>query len=422
MLRLLCPAQNYDWGKKGTVSEVARLYHSNSGKEISDLPYAELWCGTHPSGPSILAGETAIPLKKWIQDHPETLGKVVHDKWGAELPFLLKVLSVETALSVQAHPDKKLAEQLHLQKPQVYKDDNHKPEMAVALSDFETLSGFVTTEEIVTALGNVPELRQAVGEECAVALEEAHRSATAPLPLFKDAFTNLMKCNPDTIKTATQALSARLSSEAAAGRELTPKETLVLRLNMQYPDDVGILASFFLNYIVLSPGEGLYMAANSPHAYLSGECVEVMASSDNVVRAGLTPKLRDTDILCAMLTYAQGSPEILRGAPVDTCTRHYQPPFEEFALDIFNVPAGVLHAVPAAPGPSLVLVRLGHGIAIPSLSESISSLSSDPAAYSGPIQGGDVFFVSAGCPFTLEGAMDEGLTVIRCGCSPTIFA
>ena len=88
-------------------------------------------------------------------------------------------------------------------------------------------------------------------------------------------------------------------------RQLTAKELLVLRLEKQYPDDVGIISAFFLNHVKLNPGEALYLGANEPHAYISGECIECMATSDNVVRAGLTPKFRDVHTLCAMFTYKQ---------------------------------------------------------------------------------------------------------------------
>lgn len=88
-------------------------------------------------------------------------------------------------------------------------------------------------------------------------------------------------------------------------RQLTDKEQLVMRLEKQYPGDIGIIAAFFLNYVKLNPGEALYLGANEPHAYICGECVECMATSDNVVRAGLTPKYRDVQTLCSMLTYKQ---------------------------------------------------------------------------------------------------------------------
>merc|ERR1711934_1150325 len=106
---------------------------------------------------------------------------------------------------------------------------------------------------------------------------------------------------------------------------LTTKENLILRLNDQYPRDVGIFAAYFFNYIKLEAGQAIYLEANEPHAYLSGNCVEVMATSDNVVRAGLTPKLRDTDVLCSMLTYKTGMPEILKGSKVSEHMKAYKP-------------------------------------------------------------------------------------------------
>lgn len=88
-------------------------------------------------------------------------------------------------------------------------------------------------------------------------------------------------------------------------RQLTDKELLVLRLEKQYPADIGVISAFFFNYVKLNPGEALYLGADEPHAYVSGECIECMATSDNVVRAGLTPKHRDVQTLCSMLTYKQ---------------------------------------------------------------------------------------------------------------------
>lgn len=151
--------------------------------------------GTHPSGPSLVA-DTGIPLKEWIQQHPEALGERVRDRFGDDLPFLFKVLSVETALSIQSHPDKQLAERLHAQRPDVYKDPNHKPEMALSLTDFEALCGFVSHEELCEALQAHPELRACVGEANTAALLLAEDAAARKAAL-KDAFTALMTCPSD---------------------------------------------------------------------------------------------------------------------------------------------------------------------------------------------------------------------------------
>ncbi|CAI7848114.1 unnamed protein product [Closterium sp. NIES-53] len=170
ILRMRCVAQTYDWGIKGSGSTVGRLYAlgtSGSAEAAKDdVPYAELWMGTHPSGPSLVlpsaqpdevdascpalvkadvaAGEPQL-LQEWLDAHPEALGATVQHKWPGQLPFLFKVLSVAKALSIQAHPDKRLAERLHATQPKNYKDANHKPEMALAVTNFEALCGFVTS-------------------------------------------------------------------------------------------------------------------------------------------------------------------------------------------------------------------------------------------------------------------------------------
>jgi len=144
MLRLNCVAQQYDWGKTGGASAVAQLKSKGEGVPIDEAaPYAEYWFGTHPSGPSRVAqpGGADVPLQDWLLAHPAALGAPPYSATSA-LPYLFKVLSVAKALSVQAHPDKRLAERLHAARPDLYKDDNHKPEMACALTPFEAMCGF----------------------------------------------------------------------------------------------------------------------------------------------------------------------------------------------------------------------------------------------------------------------------------------
>lgn len=148
LVKLQCGAQSYDWGKIGRSSAVAQFSKAANPKfEISeDKPYAELWMGTHPSVPSLAvtsAAATPVSLREVLKSYPELLGSRIVDKFGAgELPFLFKVLSINKALSIQAHPDKALGKQLHAADPKHYPDDNHKPEMAIAITDFEGFCGF----------------------------------------------------------------------------------------------------------------------------------------------------------------------------------------------------------------------------------------------------------------------------------------
>lgn len=329
--------------------------------------------GTHPSGPSAIThGPLAgTPLLAYLHDHPDTLGDALA-AFGINLPFLFKVLSVRTALSIQSHPDKQLAEHLHATYPHIYKDNNHKPEMAIALSDFEALCGFCPHEEIVEAFENVPELTACCGRQAAegYVLSSIENRKEA----LRAAFTALMTADKDAVSAALttmlQRLSAQQQGEVGDGPlspppPLTPKELLVIRLSEQYPGDVGILAAWFLNYITLRRGEAIALAANEPHAYLKGEIVECMATSDNVIRAGLTPKLRDTDTLCSSLTYTQGPPNVIPAQGGGITAQYlsvYRPPFKEFEVWKFAAPAGTAVAMlPQAKGPMIVLVQQGEG-------------------------------------------------------------
>ena len=141
--------QPYAWGMVGSSSLVAQLA-SKSSSIVSTQPYAEYWMGTHPKGESHLLGQKPTSLKSYL---------------GGDLPFLFKVLSVETALSIQAHPNKEHARVLHKQNPKEYPDDNHKPEMAIALTEFECLCAFRPYKEIVAFLQQYEQLRILCGKE-----------------------------------------------------------------------------------------------------------------------------------------------------------------------------------------------------------------------------------------------------------------
>lgn len=442
MLRLRGKVQHYDWGRLGVKSRVGRLYAEASGSSVAeDLPYAELWLGTHESGPSVVASPSPMPvpwpeqnqnqqqqqlLREWLEDHPEALGERVLERWQGELPFLFKVLSIQKALSIQAHPNKKLAEQLHRLQPQIYRDANHKPEMAVALTEFEALCGFVTPRELAHAMAHVPELRLAVGEAAASAVLTAGKDkgdncedsspaaaaagseAAAAAAALRAAFSALMEAREGTIKDAVQSLVRRLHQEQQQGRRWTAKEELLVRLDQQFPGDIGVLAAMFLNHVKLGEGEALYLAADEPHAYVSGECVECMATSDNVVRAGLTPKFRDTATLCSMLTYKQGMPEVLPGLRVDAFTRRYQPPFDEFEVDSIALPPASSTTLHPLPGPSIFLVLSGAGC----VSSSSSSLHLNKS---------DAIFVPAGLELRLAAASTPLLHIFRAGVSSRVF-
>lgn len=383
-------AQSYDWGTLGRDgSKVAHFSKAIPGFEYSESkPYAELWMGTHPSLPSKLASDGSS-LKEYLEKNDFLLGDKVQQHYqGKDLPFLFKVLAIGKALSIQAHPDKQLAKRLFKERPDVYKDDNHKPEMAIAISEtFAGFCGFRPLPQIVDFLKSVPEFSAVVGEEASSAFTSAVSSAPSslversppaesPKPEYAELqkalralFAALMNASPDeAVKPQLAKLVKRYQSETGKTHskdlEYGTIEELVLRLNEQFPEDVGAFCSFLLNVVDLKKGEAVFLKANEPHAYLKGDIMECMATSDNVVRAGLTPKLRDVPTLTSMLTYTYGPSDSQLMAPKpfrspSKYTTEYNPPIEEFSvLLVDTTQAGQNEAEVHAPvdGPSIVIV------------------------------------------------------------------
>ncbi|KAF4032331.1 Phosphomannose isomerase type I [Phytophthora infestans] len=350
MQELQCVAQTYAWGKSGLESSVAQLKEAadDSFKADAATSYAELWMGTHPNGPSIVLREDsddAPLLRDWI--------RMLHTNDTGDLPYLFKVLSVRKALSIQAHPDIKLARELHAKFPQIYKDANHKPEMTIALTRFEALCQFREINEIVAHLQAVPELRALVDTEVAQRLA-VQQNETA----LRNFFRCFVYAESENVASQLRTLRARLEGSTS----LNALEKLVLRLDDEYPGDIGCFCPFLLNYITLEPGEAMFLGANEPHAYLFGDCMECMACSDNVVRAGLTPKFIDKETLHSMLTYHTGKPSVYKGdVQSDGVTRLYSSPVPEFEVEAVDLMPRQRYALPARKGDSLVLVISGSG-------------------------------------------------------------
>ena len=407
LVQLKCAIQHYDWGVSGqTPSAVAELGSLNREEKIDEeKPHAELWMGTHLSGLNVIketdSDSSSSSLKQHVEANAkETLGEKCLKRFGNDLPFLLKVLSVAKALSIQAHPDKQLAEKLHEEKPHMYKDANHKPEMALAVTEFEAMSGFIS--EPKEALEKCPELKALTG----IRLEEMDEMKEDKKAQMKYLFTKVMLAEKEEVAKQVQALVKRLKeAEGKGGNDDDERDRLALRLNGQYPDDVGVMCAYLLNYIKLQPGEAVYMAANEPHAYLDGECVEVMATSDNVVRAGLTPKARDTEILCDMLTYKLGKPEVLTGDVIDKNTKRYSPPFDEFELEVISCSKNETAELTVSQGPSILLVKNGKG-----------TLNGDVV-----IEKGSVVFANANEKMTLTNSDDGEVSIYRAQVNTRVF-
>mmetsp|Transcript_3254 Transcript_3254/g.8169 ORF Transcript_3254/g.8169 Transcript_3254/m.8169 type:complete len:440 (+) Transcript_3254:37-1356(+) len=328
-LQRLEPAvQHYAWGMTGGKGLVAEM----SGKAELDKPYAELWMGTHPSAPSKVKeeGGGSKDLSAFLEQYPAFAG----GKIGQQLPYLFKCLSVRCPLSIQAHPNKSLAEQLHAKDPKNYKDDNHKPELACAVSVFEGLCGFRPLEEISKHMSEVPELAAIVGKEAASGVTAAvGGSGDEQSKALQAAFAALMLADEGKVKEEAERLIERLKKTPEGDR--TVADVVALSANDEFPGDVGLLSIYMLNIVKLQPGSAMFLKPNFPHAYLKGDCVELMATSDNVVRAGFTPKFKDVSTLVTMLEYNPTSPELVEGKSEGPNVCMYAPSgteFPEFAL------------------------------------------------------------------------------------------
>jgi mannose-6-phosphate isomerase len=332
--------------------------------------------GTHKSGPSRV----------------KTTGQSLKDYVKEDLPFLFKVLSVRKALSIQAHPDRRLAARLHVLNPTHYRDDNHKPEMAIALTEFEALCGFRTGKEILEFAREFEAfyaLIRGAGDEPA--------SLDTPAGL-KDAFSRLMRQSPEAISRAVHAMPKDSLSHQS-------QLALFHRLNAQFPEDVGVFCVFFLHHVKLEPGQAIFLAANEPHAYLSGSCIECMATSDNVVRAGLTPKFRDVETLCEMLSYRSFSsisqllltPEKAEGRPKAFVYRSPVPEFGALKIELGSRESDSGNL----PARSILLCVHGSGTVKYSNAEPVS------------LKAGSIFYVPAHCGYTLTNDAEEPLLLYQ---------
>ncbi|XP_071838288.1 mannose-6-phosphate isomerase-like [Apostichopus japonicus] len=417
---LQCAVKNNAWGSIGTKSEVALLRQGgDSTFELQDdMTYAELWMGTHVKGDSILtssehAGKT---LSQWVEEHPDCLGSKVRSKFNDQLPYLFKVLSINKTLSIQAHPNKTHAEQLNAKHPDIYVDDNHKPEMALALTPFEGMNGFKRLSKIVHFLEAIPEFRTVVGEKETKALQEACRTdpkgtSDSAKAVLKKSFTSFMNRDESLVSEQLDKLEKRFQKLVDEGQDISNVDgEIFLRLCKEYPGDAGSFVSYFFNVMTLKPGEAMFLQANEPHAYMSGDCIECMACSDNVVRAGLTAKYKDVPTLCEMLSYITSTPEERifdsHVDPSDPCVTIYNPAIPDFAIAKVEIPAETRnHTLGAYDSGSIVLFIRGSATATSSsISETLS------------LRRGSVIFVAAGESVQLNLESNDGLLAFRAYC------
>ncbi|CAG8508777.1 10710_t:CDS:2 [Paraglomus occultum] len=412
---LECAVQSYDWGKLGNESKVAH-FASKFTDINNDKPYAELWMGTHPNGPSKITGTNTF-LKEAISSNPtQHLTAAIAQNYDNDLPFLFKVLSVRKALSIQAHPDKKLGKELHEKYPTIYKDPNHKPEMAIAITDFEALFGFRPLNEVASCLHEFPEFAALVGDATVKKFLDSVRGQsettspeeiTSNKAVLRELFAAVMMADANVVKESVDKMSRRVEREQRETGDDDCTKELIVRLSTQYPGDVGVFAVLMLNYVKLNPGQAIFLGANEPHAYLFGDCVECMAASDNVVRAGLTPKFKDVPVLVNMLTYNYGpaDKQILSPIRHSSTTVLYDPPIEEFSVLLTTLTReNASEEFDPISGPSVLIVTEGTGVMIVDNQERKKEL-----------WPGGVYFIGAGIKIRID--TKDGLVAYRALCT-----
>ncbi|MCB1167438.1 MAG: mannose-6-phosphate isomerase, class I [Leptospiraceae bacterium] len=313
--------KDYSWGSNDPDGAIGDILRKNTEGEIPPGPYAELWYGDHPSGPSLLPDGSN--LREQIErEKGHILGSEFAD--GGKLPYLLKILESQSPLSIQAHPDLDLARRLHDSDPDHYPDANHKPEIAICLRPgFGAMAGFRSANELIAQLKQYPELNDVLPGLQAASNGNARDA-------LKSAFAALYRMPGNSLAAISQKLYQRIQKSPQEGR--TGTEIYFLRFCDLYGfEDPGVFSIFLMNLVQFRPGESLFMGAREPHAYLQGSIIECMACSDNVVRGGLTSKFVDVDTLVEMLHYRMGPPDRIEPQHIGGTVR-YVPPVSDFQV------------------------------------------------------------------------------------------
>jgi mannose-6-phosphate isomerase len=367
VLTLQGVVQHYDWGGHDFIPELLGV--ANKDRK----PFAELWIGAHPKAAAIaeIAGGRE-PLDKLIAKDPETiLGPAAKARFDGRLPYLLKILDVHKMLSIQAHPTLAQAKEgfarenaegisLHANSRN-YKDDNHKPEIGVALTEFWMLHGFRPLEQIAKAMASFSELGSLM-PGFAQRLAQAGRDPEGRRRLLRELYSNLMTMSQDRVDSLLNSLLSRLETKALSDKDSADYWALRAAENFPLPGghrDRGIFSVYLLNLVHLRPGQGTYQPAGVLHAYLEGVNVELMANSDNVLRGGLTTKHVDVTELLGILTFEDGTPDVLDGKAVSDQERVYRTPAEEFELTRIALAPGTRYAGGTPYGPKALLVLQG---------------------------------------------------------------
>jgi mannose-6-phosphate isomerase len=356
MEKLRTRIQPYAWGSNSAIASLR-------GLPPTPEPQAELWAGAHPSAPSQLFRDGRwVDLDSLIAEDPVTeLGEDVAERFGERLPFLAKILAAGKPLSLQTHPDPAAARAGFLREnaagvaltapERTYRDDSAKPEILIALTPFEGLCGFRPVEETLRFLDDldVPLLRFA-------------EKLLQDLPTAVGLRSVIEKLFALSIEERSELISQIVANATIYRGSQGALSDWIPSLAKMYPNDIGVALTLFLNHVTLVPGQALFLKAGNLHAYLSGMGVEVMANSDNVLRAGFTQKHIDIPELLTITDFSPLPDPLFAPAVTQAAgamVTSFRPPVRDFAVARIDLD-GTASFVATSAGPSILLCTSGE--------------------------------------------------------------
>ncbi|KAL9114992.1 MAG: hypothetical protein Q9227_001236 [Pyrenula ochraceoflavens] len=417
---------NYPWGKKGKESAAARYCAHTPGTDFrieNDKEYAEvsinvvkpisisdgffkMWMGTYPTTPSYVLA-TGQLLQDVLNAHKqELIGKAVLDKFGvSRLIALFQILSIAKALPLQIHPNKDLASKLHAEDSNQFSDPNHKPEIAISLTDFELFVGFKPLSDIQALFSAFPFLQKLISPTSTATALYTNETLRAICHAFLTA-------SPETVESITASLSSARVDNFPQNQQYISK--LLPRLQAQYSStDPGTLVALLLmNFLSLPPSSCVYVPADCPHAYLSGDIIESMARSDNVLNTGFCPRAdrNNIDLFTSTLTFASHAPKdaIVKEEGSEKSglgrTVVFRPPMSEMSMLRTRVQGDSVEKVRAVSGPSIMIVT--HG-------EVGKMVIGGEGSKEFDLKSGYIFFIGQGVDLEFRGGGEDLLEIYR---------
>ena len=355
MFPLTGKVQHYAWGGKEFIPGLLGISNPEN------RPFAEYWMGIHHAATATvkLSDNAQTGLDNLIRSEPrrylgQRLIPLFHD-----LPYLLKVLDVKDMLSIQVHPGKEAAMKgyelenaagiPHDAPNRNYKDNNHKPEVALALGEFWLLHGFRQEQDLMQILEKVEPFQ---------VLQPLFESSG-----YRGLYQYVMDLSQESVDLLLQPLAEKILPMYAQGMlNRSQPDFWAARAMITYPQqmDRGIFSIYFFNLVKLEIGQAIFQGEGVPHAYLEGKNIELMSNSDNVLRGGLTPKHIDVPELMKNIQFEAVTPEIMDGE-ISSYERRYICPVPDFSLSIYDFPEGILFPH-QANGPEIIFVLEGKGM------------------------------------------------------------